>query len=107
MLSDIARHSLPVMAVLMLAGGYMGYKKAGSKASLIAALISFLFYAAAYYMVLTGSPNGIMLGLGISIALAGTFVRRLIRTKKFMPSGMLLILCTIEAVILFLARSST
>ena len=107
MLSQIAIISLPVMAILMLGGGIMGFKKAQSKASLRSGIISFIIYAVAFVYSFTDVHKAFALGLGISVGLCIAFTVRTIKTKKMMPSGLLLILALAETVLVFFARSST
>jgi len=80
-----------VFAIFMIAGGYMGFKKANSKMSLIMGLVSGI-------LILLNLSNYLILSI-ISIVLALTFTKRFLDTKKFMPSGMLLILSVLTAII--------
>ncbi len=81
-----------IYILLLLAGGLFGYLKAGSKISLMTASIS------AALLVLTAIPGFLDLrmrrGLAdvIMAALIVVFAIRLTKTKKFMPSGMMLCL---------------
>lgn len=86
--------------VLLLVGGLIGFFKAGSKISLITSAIS------AALLILT-SVNGVFSSSFrrtapeiIMAALLVVFAIRLTKTKKFMPSGMMLVL-TIAALALF------
>jgi uncharacterized membrane protein (UPF0136 family) len=90
---------LYIYAALMIVGGVMGYKKAGSKASLYAGVLSGIFTLVATYMTQTNPALGYGLMTGISLILTFTFLKRLMATKKFMPSGMLLILTIIAGVL--------
>ena len=86
---------LAVYGVLMLLGGYMGYIKAGSKISLISGILSGILIFVGIYL----SASNHQLGLGIIAATSGvlilTFAIRFMKTKSFMPSGMLIILSLI------------
>ena len=79
-----------IYIVLLLAGGLFGYLKAGSKVSLMTASIS------AALLVLTAIPGfldfRLRRGLAdvIMAALLVVFAIRLTKTKKFMPSGLML-----------------
>ena len=81
-----------IYILLLLAGGLVGFLKAGSKVSLITSAIS----AAA--LVLTAIPGllapGLARGLAdvIMAALLVVFAIRLAKTKKFMPSGLMLVI---------------
>ena len=90
---------LAVYAVMMMGGGVLGYKKAGSKMSLYAGVVSGIVILAG--VLLAGRDP--KLGFGI-VALVGfslsiVFAIRLKKTKQFMPSGMLLILSLLAAVL--------
>ena len=81
-----------VYIVLLLVGGLIGFLKAGSKVSLISSSV----FAAV--LVLTAVPGVFerKFALGLSNVLLATllvvFAIRLAKTKKFMPSGMMLVL---------------
>jgi uncharacterized membrane protein (UPF0136 family) len=88
-----------IYIVLLLVGGMIGFLKAGSKVSLITSSIS------AALLVLTAMPGVFTptfrrnLADIIMAALLVVFAIRLAKTKKFMPSGMMLIL-TLAALVL-------
>jgi uncharacterized membrane protein (UPF0136 family) len=81
-----------IYIVLLLVGGMIGFLKAGSKVSLITSSI------AAALLVLTAMPGVLAptfrhnLANVIMAALLVVFAIRLTKTKKFMPSGMMLVL---------------
>jgi uncharacterized membrane protein (UPF0136 family) len=83
-----------VYIVLLLVGGLIGYLKAKSKASLIASTIS----AASLILCASGlfEPRiaRALANLVMAVLLV-VFGLRLSKTKKFMPSGMLLVLTII------------
>jgi len=89
---NFASTVLWVYIVLLLVGGLMGFLKAGSKVSLISSSV----FAAV--LVLTAVPGVFerKFALGLSNVLLATllvvFAIRLAKTKKFMPSGMMLVL---------------
>lgn len=79
-----------VFGLLSLAGGVMGWKKAGSKASLIAGGISGALLLVAGASVLSGEVRvGLTLGGGTALLLAGRFVPAYLKTKKLMPQGLM------------------
>jgi uncharacterized membrane protein (UPF0136 family) len=88
-----------VFALFMLAGGLMGYR-AGSKASLIAGSISGLAMLLAWLVSNTNEPAGIWAGAVIALVLSATFARRLVSTKKLMPSGLLLLVSVLTCGVL-------
>jgi uncharacterized membrane protein (UPF0136 family) len=81
-----------IYIVLLLVGGMIGFLKAGSKISLITSSVS------AALLVLTAMPGVFTpifrrnLADVIMAALLVVFAIRLTKTKKFMPSGMMLVL---------------
>jgi uncharacterized membrane protein (UPF0136 family) len=80
-----------IYIVLLLVGGLIGFFKAGSKVSLISSAV------AAALLILTGVPG--LFGLAVARALQDlvmatllvVFAIRLAKTKKFMPSGLMLL----------------
>jgi uncharacterized membrane protein (UPF0136 family) len=95
--------SLLVYAILVSAGGVMGFLKGKSKASLIAGLVSGALMLTSYSISLRNTSMGFMMGAGIAGLLLIVFGMRLAKTKKFMPSGMLLALTAIEEILLIAA----
>jgi len=91
-------------AALVLAGGVMGYAKAGSKPSLIAGVASALLLTAAWMWSRT-SVGGLWLGAGVALALCVVFGMRLKKTGKMMPSGMMLAVSGIALAALLLAAT--
>ena len=81
-----------VYIVLLLVGGLIGFLKAGSKVSLITSAIS------AAVLVITTLPGVFAPGFrrnlaeAILAALLVVFAIRLTKTRKFMPSGLMLAL---------------
>ena len=78
----------------------MGFKKAKSKPSLIAALISDALLTSAFVITLIEFKAGILIADIVATALLLIFILRLHKTKKFMPSGLMVILSALEAAIL-------
>ena len=69
-----------------IVGGLMGFKKAGSRASLIAGGTSGLFLLAAAGLVSGGiTLAGLALGGGVSALLLSRFLPAYFKTKKVMP----------------------
>ena len=88
-----------VYIILLLVGGMIGFLKAGSKVSLITSAV------AAAALVLTAIPGlfapRVASGLAdmVMAALVVVFAIRLTKTKKFVPSGLMLVI-TIAALAL-------
>jgi len=80
-----------IYIVLLVVGGLIGFFKAGSKVSLITSTVS------AALLVLTAVPGLLEASLRrnladiIMAALLVVFGIRLTKTKKFMPSGLMLV----------------
>jgi uncharacterized membrane protein (UPF0136 family) len=90
---DLTRIYLFVFGVLAIAGGIVGFVKAQSRASLIAGGISGLLLLVAGYLMGSGNLSiGLILGIVVSVALAGRFVPSFIKTKKVMPAGLMALL---------------
>lgn len=101
---DLTKIYLFIFGALTIAGGIMGYVKAGSPASIIAGGISGVLLLVAGYLVGAGKVQpGLILGLVVSLALAGQFVPKFLSTHKFMPAGMMGILGVIGLVLTALA----
>ncbi|MGE3819643.1 MAG: TMEM14 family protein [Isosphaeraceae bacterium] len=92
---------LIVYAVLLGVGGVMGFVRARSKASLISGLLSALGALAAVALSLSGRRWGIALGTLLAVSLFVLFgYRYAVRSKKFMPSGLLAIVSLVVLLLL-------
>jgi uncharacterized membrane protein (UPF0136 family) len=81
----------------------IGYLKAGSRPSLIAGTISAVVALAALGLSVAQHRWGIPLGLILSIALFVLFgYRYAVKTRKFMPSGLLAVVSLIVLAVMFL-----
>jgi uncharacterized membrane protein (UPF0136 family) len=89
-------------AILMLLGGVMGYR-AGSRASLIAGSVSGLVLLFAWWVAQHHLAVGLWIGVVIGLVLSVVFGRRYARTRKMMPSGMLLGFSLITVAVLLYA----
>lgn len=85
---------LVLYGLLMIVGGAMGYR-AGSAASLYAGGGSGVVLLAAFVVSRFQLSVGIWIGIVVGALLAVSFVMRLAKTGKFMPSGGLLILSVV------------
>jgi uncharacterized membrane protein (UPF0136 family) len=92
-----------VFGILSIAGGLMGFLKAGSKASLIAGGISGVLLIVSAVLLKSNVNAGLILGGLISVALAGRFVPALLKGGAFMPSGLMAILSVISIILTALA----
>jgi uncharacterized membrane protein (UPF0136 family) len=88
-----------VYIVLLVVGGLFGFFKAKSKVSLITSCV------AAALLVLANIPGlftpsfGALLTDGLMAALLVVFAIRLGKTKKFMPSGLMLVVTLLALVL--------
>lgn len=86
-------------AALMMFGGLMG-SRAGSKVSLYAGLGSGAALLVALGVTFYDMNFGLWCGCVIGAILTLTFGRRLAKTGKFMPPGMLMVVSLVAAVLL-------
>ncbi|XWK90723.1 MAG: TMEM14 family protein [Phormidium sp.] len=88
-------------ALIVGIGGVFGYMKAKSTKSLLAGLISGLILLIAWFLA-TKTPT---VGLGIATLMAAVllvvFITRFVRTRKFMPAGMMMLLNLVATVAFF------
>jgi uncharacterized membrane protein (UPF0136 family) len=104
---ELVRSYLLVFGVLSIAGGVMGFVKAKSNASLLAGGIAGALLLLAGYLLGTANARaGLILGVVVSVVLAGRFVPSFLKTKKAMPAGLMALLSVVGAVltVLLLAR---
>jgi uncharacterized membrane protein (UPF0136 family) len=98
----VVQITLLVYAALMLVGGIIGFKKAGSRPSLIAGSVSGALLLGIWWLSRSDASLAAWCGAGLSVLLALSFTMRLKKTGKFMPSGGLLILSLVAGIILLL-----
>jgi uncharacterized membrane protein (UPF0136 family) len=77
--------------LLALLGGAMGYAKVKSLPSLISGSISGTLLLIAAFMQFQGFALGLILAQVVTAALIVVFTLRLIKTRKFMPAGLMLV----------------
>src|SRR5262245_14268494 len=94
--------TLAIYAILLAVGGLIGYLKAGSRPSMIAGSISAVAVVAAMWLTARNNRWGIPLGMIISITLFLLFgYRYAVKTRKFMPSGLLAIASLVVLAVMF------
>ncbi|NEP86855.1 MAG: hypothetical protein F6K18_08425 [Okeania sp. SIO2C2] len=91
--------------ILAIVGGIIGYRKAGSKISLISGSVSGLLLIVSGIIQLMGMNWGLIFSTVIATILVITFIIRLVKTRKMMPAG-LMILTGIAAVALMVYQIS-
>ena len=93
-----------VFGLFTIAGGLMGYLKAGSLASLIAGGVSGVLLLVAGFIFPASSFNvGLILGLVVSVSLAGYFLPKYFEKRAIFPSGFMALLSIASIVITLLA----
>jgi uncharacterized membrane protein (UPF0136 family) len=92
-----------VFAVLTIIGGIMGYVKAKSKISLISGTISGAILIVASVLLPERPIIAGVIGLCVSVLLAGKFVPDFIHKKAFIPSGLMALLSVVSIVLTILA----
>src|SRR6266571_282554 len=92
-----------VFGVLTIAGGIIGYVKAGSLPSIIAGSITGVLLLIAAFLLPEHRAIGLATALVISLLLAAQFIPKFIRTGKAMPAGMMSILSAIGIVMALFA----
>lgn len=92
-----------IFGVLTIAGGIIGYVKAGSLPSIIAGSIAGILLVIAGSLLPEHRATGLATALVISLLLAAQFIPKFIRTGKAMPAGMMSILSAIGIVMALVA----
>lgn len=89
-MSLVAVGVFSLFGLASVAGGVLGFRRAGSRASLIFGGGSGVVLLGAAAALLAGATGlGLSLGGGISLLLGARFVPAFVRTKKWMPQGMM------------------
>ena len=88
--------------LLSIGGGFMGYRQAGSKVSLISGSISGLLLLLSAALIFQGSLVGLRLAQIIVAVLIVVFLSRLLKTRKFMPAGLMIAAGIATLITLFL-----
>lgn len=80
-----------IYGVLSLVGGIIGYVQAGSLPSMISGAITGILLIIAGVGLVQGQAWGLWLAIAIAALLLTVFIFRLVKTKKFMPAGLMVI----------------
>jgi uncharacterized membrane protein (UPF0136 family) len=78
--------------ILSMIGGIIGYTQARSKVSLISGSVSGVLLIFAAIIQIQGQRWGLTLAVVVTGILLVVFTLRLIKTRKFMPAGLMTIL---------------
>ena len=92
-----------IFGLLTIVGGVIGFLKAGSTPSLVAGSVAGILLLVAAFMLSGNFTVGLGLAVLISIALAGQFIPKFIKTGHFMPAGLMSILSVIGLIVAVLA----
>jgi uncharacterized membrane protein (UPF0136 family) len=90
---------------LVLAGGIVGYRKAGSRPSLIAGVASDALMCLAAVLLFFGNRGGLFLGVGVAALLLLFFVVRWLKGGRFMPAGLMVLSSALTLLLLLWTRS--
>ena len=88
-----------VFGILTIAGGVLGYVKAGSMASIIAGSISGVLLLLAAWLMPEHQAAGLIIALVVSLLLAAQFIPKFFRTFKVMPAGLMSVLSAIGIIV--------
>jgi len=80
-----------VYGALAIVGGIIGFKQANSQASLVSGLATGALLVIAGFGLLQDQLWGLILAIAVTVMLVVVFVGRLVKTKKFMPAGLMVI----------------
>jgi len=85
--------------ILTIAGGIVGYVKAGSVVSIIAGSISGILLLVAAWLTPDHQAAGLIVALLVSVLLAGQFVPKFFSTHKMMPAGLMSVLSVLGIIV--------
>src|SRR4030095_8426915 len=94
-----ARIYFIVFGILTIAGGIVGYVKAGSVVSVIAGSIAGILLLVAAWLMPDHQAAGLTVALIVSVLLAGQFVPKFFSTHKVMPAGLMSVLSVLGIVV--------
>jgi uncharacterized membrane protein (UPF0136 family) len=92
-----------VFGLLTIAGGVMGYVKAGSSISLIAGSISGVLLLVAAFLLPSHVVPGLVIGGLVSFLLGAQFLPKFFASGKMMPAGLMSLLSVLGVVFTIVA----
>jgi uncharacterized membrane protein (UPF0136 family) len=101
---EIAQAALAIYGVLLIVGGVIGKVKANSSPSLFAGVVSGAIALTGFWQSLSDPAVGFLTGGLVGLLLTGIFMSRFVRTRIFMPAGLILLLSLVIGVLSMLAR---
>ena len=87
-----------IFGALTIAGGVMGYVKAGSVVSIVAGSIAGVLLLVAAFLLPDHRAAGLATAFIISLLLAAQFIPKFMKTGRIMPAGMMSILSVIGVI---------
>lgn len=102
---SIAEYTMVVTGILIAIGGVIGFIKARSMPSLLSGVISGVLLVVCFVVASQHDPKiGLGAGIVLLTMLEGVFAVRFAKTKKMMPSGMLIGICAIAQLIVIIGE---
>ena len=92
-----------IFGLLTIAGGIVGYVKAGSVASIIAGAITGILLLVGAFLLPQHRGAGLATALVISLLLAVQFFPKFLQTGRVMPAGIMSILSVIGIILAIVA----
>ena len=96
---DAARIYFLAFGVVTIAGGIIGYSKAGSVISIVAGAITGSLLIVAGVILPQYREFGLVLAVLTSAILAAQFIPRLLRTRRVVPAGVMSVLSVIGLIL--------
>jgi uncharacterized membrane protein (UPF0136 family) len=88
-----------IFGILTIAGGIIGYVKAGSTVSIIAGSISGVLLLLAAWLMPEHRAAGLVVALVVSLLLAAQFIPKFFQTFKVMPAGLMSVLSAVGIIV--------
>jgi uncharacterized membrane protein (UPF0136 family) len=99
----MAQVALGIYGVLLIVGGVLGKIKGNSSASLVAGSFSGAAALTGLWKSFNDPMIGFMIGSMVGLLLTGIFVSRFVRSREFMPAGLILVLSLIVGLLCMMA----
>jgi uncharacterized membrane protein (UPF0136 family) len=96
---DAAKIYFLAFGIVTIAGGIVGYFKAGSVISIVAGAITGILLIVAGIILPGQRELGLGVGLLTCLVLAVQFIPRLLRTRRFIPAGVMSVLSLIGLIV--------
>lgn len=94
--------ALTVYALFILIGGIIGHVQAQSTISLVMGIVFGLLLLAAAFTLYKRMRGAVLIGLSLVLLLDGFFTYRFLKTLRFLPSGLMLIISLMTLIIMVL-----